>query len=147
MENASPSAQAVIDAEHLKLLSIFHYIASALSALFACIPFIHLAIGIGIVAFGGNMSSHDKPPAFLGWFFIALASVLIVVGWTHAILIFLAGRFLAARKHHTYCLVVGCVECLFLPLGTILGVFTIIVLSRPTVKALFPQNQPDPPQI
>jgi hypothetical protein len=31
----------------------------------------------------------------------------------------------------------ACIECLFLPFGTILGVFTIIVLSRESVKELF----------
>jgi hypothetical protein len=31
----------------------------------------------------------------------------------------------------------ACIECLFIPFGTILGVFTIIVLSRESVKTLF----------
>jgi hypothetical protein len=31
----------------------------------------------------------------------------------------------------------ACVACLSVPLGTVLGVFTIIVLMRPSVKALF----------
>ena len=29
--------------------------------------------------------------------------------------------------------------CLFMPFGTVLGVFTIIVLMRPSVKPLFDQ--------
>jgi hypothetical protein len=35
------------------------------------------------------------------------------------------------------CFVVAAIECIFMPFGTVLGVFTIIVLSRPSVKALF----------
>jgi hypothetical protein len=31
----------------------------------------------------------------------------------------------------------ACIECLFLPFGTILGIFTIIVLSRESVKTFF----------
>jgi hypothetical protein len=31
----------------------------------------------------------------------------------------------------------ACILCLFTPLGTILGVFTIIVLSRQSVKELY----------
>jgi hypothetical protein len=31
----------------------------------------------------------------------------------------------------------ACIECLFIPFGTILGVFTVVVLSRESVKALF----------
>jgi hypothetical protein len=36
-----------------------------------------------------------------------------------------------------FAFVVSCVECLFFSFGTILGTFTIIVLSREPVKALF----------
>jgi hypothetical protein len=41
----------------------------------------------------------------------------------------------------------ACIECLFLPFGTILGVFTIIVLSRESVKALFPTAGEQKPTI
>ena len=66
-----------------------------------------------------------------------VASELILGGWTLAIAIFLAGRFLTRRAHYMYCFVVAAIECLLMPFGTILGVFTIIVLVRPSVKALF----------
>ena len=49
----------------------------------------------------------------------------------------LAGWWLAKRKHYWFCFVVACLACAFSPLGTVLGVFTIIVLLRPSVKALF----------
>ncbi|MBX3411238.1 MAG: hypothetical protein KF708_00870 [Pirellulales bacterium] len=35
-------------------------------------------------------------------------------------------------------------ECLWFPFGTILGVFTLIVLMRPAVKAQFLQASRDP---
>jgi len=31
----------------------------------------------------------------------------------------------------------ACIECLFMPFGTVLGVFTILVLVRESVKQLF----------
>ena len=40
--------------------------------------------------------------------------------------------------HYLYCLVVAAVECMLVPFGTVLGVLTIIVLNRPSVKALVP---------
>ena len=36
-----------------------------------------------------------------------------------------------------YCFVVAAIECILIPFGTVLGVFTIIALSRPSVKVLF----------
>ena len=41
------------------------------------------------------------------------------------------------RKHYTFCFVMACVECLSVPFGTVLGVFTILVLNRASVKELF----------
>jgi hypothetical protein len=71
------------------------------------------------------------------------------VGLTMAILILINGRCLAQRKHYTFCQVMSGVECLFMPLGTILGVFTLVVLSRPSVKPLFGQSTvaPDHTQV
>lgn len=126
------------DEEHLRLLSIFHYVVGGLAALFSCFPFIHVAMGLLFVFMPEKMSSKgDMPPALFGWFFVILGSVIILIGWTLAICILLTGRFLAKRKRYLYCFVLGCVECLFMPFGTVLGVFTIMVLNRPSVKQLF----------
>ena len=52
-------------------------------------------------------------------------------------MIALAGRSLARHRRYTFCLVVAAILCLFVPFGTLLGVFTIIVLVRSTVRARF----------
>jgi hypothetical protein len=54
-----------------------------------------------------------------------------------AVLVLVAGSFIARRTHYTFCFVAACVECLFMPFGTVLGVFTILVLNRQSVKGLF----------
>jgi hypothetical protein len=54
-----------------------------------------------------------------------------------AICILIAGRCLSRRKGYSFALVIACIECLFVPFGTILGVFTIVALSRESVRALF----------
>ncbi len=141
MNGTPPTNQAVIDAEHLKLLSIFHYVAAGLSAMFGTLPVLYMVIGLIVVLFGDKMGKgSDAPPAFVGWFFVAFGAIFTVIGWAHAILVFLTGRYLSKRTHHTFCFVIACVQCIFLPFGTILGIFTILVLSRPTVKAQFPQS-------
>jgi hypothetical protein len=67
------------------------------------------------------------------------------MGWIFAGFVITAGRFLAKRKHHTFCVVMGAVECIFMPFGTVLGVFTLIVLTRESVKHLFGVSRPVPP--
>ena len=126
------------DVEHLRLLSIFHYVVGAMAGLFACIPCIHLALGI--ILLSGAIQpgpGQEPPPAFVAWLLIVIAAMFILIGWTIAVLILLAGRFLARYSRYTYCFVVAAIECLFMPFGTVLGVFTIIVLMRPSVKSLF----------
>lgn len=132
------------DEEHLRLLSIFHYVVGGITALFACFPFIHLALGIALVSGAFPVRPGQEGMDVIGgWVFICVASFLILLGWTLAVAILLAGRSLARRTHYTYCLAVGGIECIFIPFGTVLGVFTIIVLSRPSTKALFqPQTMP-----
>ena len=128
------------DEEHLRLLRIFHFVCAGMMALFACIPIFHLIIGLVMLlapqVFGPGKA---QPPAFVGLFFVIFASAFILLGWTFAVLLAWAGRNLGRRKHYTFCFVMACAACLFAPFGTVLGVFTIIVLIRPGVKMLFDQ--------
>ncbi len=126
------------DAEHLKLLSIFHYLLGGLSALFAFFPICHLTVGIVMLAdIIVHPSATDRPSVIFALMFIVIPIIFILVGLTYAVSLFLAGRFIAGRKHHSFCFVVACINTLFAPFGTVLGVFTIIALLRPSVKALF----------
>jgi len=126
--------------EHLRLLSIFHYVVAGLAALFALIPLFHLIFGLFIVLAPHKLDSHGQgPPAFLGWMFIIMAVVFITLGWVFAALVFTNGRFLAKRKHYMFCLVMAGVECMFMPFGTVLGIFTIILLVKDPVKQMFDQ--------
>ena len=138
MDNAAPNPQQIVDNEHLKLLSIFHYVMGGLAALFGCIPIIHVILGLFFIlsphSFG---EGPNQPPPFIGWLFLLLGGCFILFAWTYAILVLFAGRCIAQRKRHTYCFIVACVECLWVPFGTCLGVFTILVLNRTSVKALF----------
>jgi hypothetical protein len=126
------------DLQHLKLLSIFHYVVAGLLALIACLPIFHLVVGLMMIFAPSSMSSRgEPPPAALGWVFVLLAIAVILLGWTMAICLMFAGWFLSRGKHYIFCFVVACIICLFHPFGTVLGVFTIVVLLRPSVKQFF----------
>lgn len=126
------------DSEHLRILSIFHYVVGGLTALFASFPIIHLAIGIFLIIAPEKIESGgEPPPEVVGWLFALLGGAFVLIGWTVGILIIIAGRFLARRRHYLYCLIIAGVECIFMPLGTVLGIFTIIVLSKESVRDIF----------
>ncbi len=83
----------------------------------------------------------------MGWLFIVLPAMVILSGWTLAVCVIMAGRRVAQRRNRVFCLVIAAVECVFMPLGTILGVFTIVVLMRPSVVGLFAGTQAMPASV
>ncbi len=141
MTSAPPSRQQILDNEHLRLLSIFHYVKGGIGALFSCIPIIHVVLGL-IMIIAPQVFGHgkDQPPEFVGWLFVILGTSIIFLGWTFAALTLIAGRCIARKRHWTFCFVWACVQCLSIPFGTVLGVFTILVLNRASVKELFNQK-------
>jgi hypothetical protein len=136
------------DAEHLRLLAIFHYVVAGLAGLFSFFPLLYTTVGVIFIfaaRHGTAKPGEDLPPEFLGWIFAVLGSLLFLIGIAMAICILIAGRSLALRKRYSFARVMACIECLFLPFGTILGVFTIVVLSREPVRGLFSAAQVQPP--
>ena len=132
------------DKEHLQLLAIFHYVVGGLAALFSFFPLLYTAVGVAFIfaaRHGTAKPGEELPPEFLGWIFAVLGLVLFLMGIAMAICILVAGRSLALRKRYAFALVIACIQCLFVPFGTILGVFTIVALSRDSVKALFKAAQ------
>ena len=135
------------DAEHLRLLAIFHYVVAGLAALFSLFPLLYTTIGaifISVARHGTPKPGEELPPEFLGWIFVGVGSFLFLLGVAMAICILIAGRCLSRRKCYSFALVMACIECLFVPFGTILGVFTIVALSRESVKGLFSDTPPAP---
>jgi hypothetical protein len=140
------------DREHLKTLAICHYVLGGLCFLVGLFPMIHLAVGVAIVsgAFPGPPPDGSFPPEFFGWLFIGVASAVIAFCWGLGLALVQAGTCLRQRRWRTFCMVVAGVSCLFKPLGTILGVLTLIVLMRPSVREAFapapseaPEERPD----
>jgi hypothetical protein len=133
------------DLEHLRLLRIFHFVYAGVTALFSCIPLIHVALGL-VILFSPEIfgSPRSQPPRAFGLFFVFIGGMIILLGWSFAALVAWAGVNLGRFRRHTFCLVIACLCCLSIPFGTILGVFTIIVLNRPTVKVMFGKGSETP---
>ena len=129
------------DRQYLRLLSISHYVVGGIIGFYPLIligvlSFIFLTqFFIMAVPEPFPMPSEDLPIRGLLDFLKALTIALL--GAALAISTILSGRFLSRHKKYWFSFVIACILCLFTPLGTILGVFTIIVLSRQSVKELY----------
>jgi hypothetical protein len=123
--------------QHLQILSVFHYVVAGLAALFSFLPVFHLAVGIALLTGALGTSKDSEAAPLFGCFLVAIALFIIVAGLTFALAVALSGRFLATRRHYTYCLVMAGVECIFSPFGTVLGVLSLIALTRSGVSERF----------
>jgi hypothetical protein len=128
------------DREHLRLLSIFHLVFAGLAILGMGFLFFHYSM-MHTIFTNPDMWKSPKgaappPKAILDtfiWFYLFFGAVLL----TGLVLNLLSAYCLWQRSHRLFSLIIGGLNCLQIPFGTALGVFTIIVLSRDTVRELY----------
>jgi hypothetical protein len=132
------------DREHLRILSVLQYVFAGIMAFTALIPIVHVTLGFLLIFNPEALPqprNGEMPPAWFGWLFLGIGGMVMAASIIGAIASFLNGRWLARRTHYGFCFAVSCLQCLQAPLGTALGVFTILVLNRPAVKAEFYGSQ------
>jgi hypothetical protein len=134
-----PRDQRNIDANHLNLLSIFHFVGAGLGLLGILFVLAHFALFHAFFAnpkMWQDQKNGPPPEVILNMFEMFY---LLFGAWFLAsmVLNLVSGFCLRARKHRTFSLVVAGVNCLHIPLGTVLGVFTIVVLLRDSVRELY----------
>jgi len=138
--------QRAVDREHLRLLAIFHFVVAGLAV--AGIGFLFLHYSLMSAVFNNPQMWQGKPnqPPPLPKEFFALFKWFYVIGGISLILAavgnVLSGLFIQARKHRVFSIVVAAMDCLQIPFGTVLGVFTIIVLVRESVAELYQSSPP-----
>lgn len=108
-----------------------------LHALFGCFGLIHFSLGLAILFdpsfFGGSGQNGASPPAFIGLIFAIIGGAFVLFGWALGVLTALSGRYIQQRKNRTFSIVVGCVNCIMIPMGTVLGVFDLVLLTNAEV--------------
>ena len=142
------SAQAAIDAEHLKLLHIGYLISSGISAFFGLFGLMYATMGVfvtSVAKLAQPANPGQLPPEQVGWLFTIFGCAFTLFFFGIAALKYQAARLLKSRRGWTFCMVVAAVCCMGVPYGTLLGVLTFLVLSRPGVQALFRERPPAVP--
>jgi len=132
--------QAYQDNEHLRLLSIFHYVLGALNGFIGLFGLVYVFVGTAIASSPLRSDTPDKvpfTPAFVGSLFAIFGGVFVVVSWLIAGLTIYAGICIVKRQKPVLIYIVSAVNCLQIPWGTALGVITLLVMSRPSVKSQF----------
>ena len=133
----------------LEVLAIAHYVYGALIAFIALVMLLMATIGLMGFTLDGAPGMHRGmggmggagciPSVFIGFVFllvVAMAAVNVLVG-----------RWLKQRRQWMAIVVVSVLNALNVPLGTLLGVITIVVLVGDDVRAAFDRGgaAPSPP--
>ena len=130
--------QTLLDDEHLRLLRIGYFVAAGADTLFALFPLIYVVIGIVMaVSLPGSRRPGEPGPAMVGFFLVFIGLLISLFLGAQAVLKFLTARALERRRSRTLCMITGGLSCLQLPWGAMLGIFTFMLLSRPSVRELF----------
>jgi hypothetical protein len=130
--------QRTIDNQHLGLLSLFHFIGAGLAVLGLGFVLLHYALMGSLMNNPALWQGREGAPPD-GFFDIFRWFYLVLGAWMGASLVLnlLAAVYLRAKKHRIFCIVVAAWNCLHTPIGTVLGIFTIIVLARSSVRTMF----------
>jgi len=89
----------------------------------------------------GDLDGTEAVPRVFAWLFILVPGAMMLCGWALSICILIVGTRLAQHRAWMFCLVIAGIECILMPFGTVLGVFTLVVLMKDTVKDLFVGGQ------
>lgn len=139
------------DESHLHLLSVFHFVMGGIYTLgigFVGMHFFFMRMimmmpqspraspSIGIPA---SPPPPVMPPEIMNIMIVFyIVAGLLITGM--ATMNIFSGIWIRKRIQHSLTFVVAAINCAFFPFGTVLGVFTIIVLSRMNVKMTYAAN-------
>lgn len=128
--------QRTRDESHLTLLAIFHVVGAWLALAGIGFLGLHFTLMRTIFTNPAMWKNHNAPPPPAEFFAIFKWVYLIGAVWCAVSLILnLASSIcLWKRRCRTFSIVVAGVNCLHIPLGTVLGVFTIITLRDSVVR-------------
>lgn len=134
--------------EHLKLLSVFHFVLAGLSLVMIAFLFLHYFMMNAMFSnpqmweVQGNKGGGPPPEFFTEfvkvfvWFYLFMGIIALAFGAANI----LSGVFIRQKKHRTFSLVVASLNCIRMPFGTALGVFTLVVLLRESVQKEYASN-------
>lgn len=127
------------DDEHLRLLSIFHFVLGGLVVLMLPLLSLHLMFAYSMFTVFPFLAGPDQnaPPQEAFQIIFWVYPIVGLLFLTAAAINLLSGWFLLRKRHRVYSLVVAGLDCLNVPYGTALGVFTILVLTRSSVEKMY----------
>ncbi|WP_396601710.1 hypothetical protein [Algibacter sp. R77976] len=114
-----------------------YLVKGILTLCFSIFFILYGCIGLFFGAVAQNADTNAELPFNFGWIFVIIGGIGLVLCVTIGILTLLVSKYIKALKNYNFIFVMAIINCLTGILGIVLGVFTIIELSKPEIKKLF----------
>ena len=137
-------------AHDLRLLSIGYFIQGGIVIFYGLLALCYLGFMGAIFASIPNSPQGDprnQIPAGLGYTIGAIVIAVALLTLVGGSCLLYAGLALRRHKKRTFVLVMAALNCLGVPYGTVLGIFTFLVLQRAEAKEIFEQTPVPAPQV
>jgi hypothetical protein len=132
-DRPAPPLLSKQDEQHLDLLSILFYVYAGFVGLTTVVMAGVAVTGLAIISSAGQHGS-SAPPAMFGAVFLVVFGGVALLFAAKTVVLILAGRAMGRRSGYVMAMVGACFCLINVPLGTALGVFALITLSRPGVR-------------
>ncbi len=132
------------DILQIRILAISYFIFAIGITYLSTLPFPDIGTGIALFREGIQSGEPLPPTAFnliivFGLFFMTLVLPIaaLILGWLLAYNIAKLGYCLLKQQRYSFCVKMAGINILLMPIGTVLGILTHVVLTRASVKELF----------
>ncbi|MCA0154500.1 hypothetical protein [Winogradskyella vincentii] len=124
---------------NLNTFSVLFLIKGILTLCFAIFFMFYAGLGFFVTSAVELDQSNDMPfnPGII---LIVIGAIGLIITVTVGILTILASSYLKSIKNYNFIFAMAVVSCLTGILGILLGVFTLIELSKPEIKQMFENN-------
>lgn len=142
--------QKIVDEEHLKLLRIGYLVSGGATCFFALFPLIYVAMGIlFIFAPPPNHAVRpgEPPLATMGAIIATIGGIISLALAVEGALKLLVAKSLRQRRRRVFCMVMAAISSFSMPYGTMLGVFSFMLLTRPSIQTLFANGGKEEPVV
>ncbi|MCK5035355.1 MAG: hypothetical protein KAS73_05635 [Candidatus Sabulitectum sp.] len=125
------------DSDLLSVVSIFHYVLGGFQMLISLAGFVYVVVGVLMVTGAMDSAKGEPLPPELGWIFVVIGVVFVLIFITIGLFTIKTGINMRKRRNRTLCMVIDSILCMMVPFGTIVGIFGLVLLTKPEISDEF----------
>ena len=126
----------------LEMIVIAHYVLGVIGVIVSCFALSKSGLGMSLIDQAESYTELEKlMHEVFGWIYIVSGVALFIFGEVLSVCLIVSANFMKRHTAHTFSIFVAAITCTIIPIGTVLGIFTIITLSDKSTKELYKKHK------